>query len=98
MAKENIVVDGEFQRQESSPTFALTDAMDHHMWGNLYSRKNAIGNHDIIRSATPDLMDSIKNKYYYPNNSLLTVAGDVEHEDVFKKVAAIYGSWKSSKF
>jgi len=98
MARENIVVDGEFQRQESSPTFALSDAMDHHMWGDLYSRKNAIGNHDVIRSATPDLMDSIKNKYYYPNNSLLTVAGDVEHEDVFKKVEAIYGGWKPSKF
>lgn len=98
MAKENIVVDGEFQRQESSPTFALSDAMDHHMWGDLYSRKNAIGNHDVIRSATSDLMDSIKNKYYYPNNALLTVAGDVQHEDVFKKVEAIYGSWKPSGF
>ncbi|GAA3988209.1 M16 family metallopeptidase [Mucilaginibacter dorajii] len=98
MAKENVVVDGEFQQQESSPTFALSNAMDHHMWGDLYSRKNAIGDHDVIRNATPDLMDSIKNKYYYPNNALLTVAGDVQHEDVFKKVEAIYGSWKPSGF
>jgi len=98
MARENIVVDGEFQRHESNPFFAINDAMDHHMWGALYSRKNTIGSHDVIRSATPAQMDSIKNKYYYPNNSLLTIAGNVSHDDVFKQVENIYGSWQASTF
>jgi zinc protease len=98
MQRENIVVDGEFQRNESSPFYALNDAMSHHLWGDLYSRKNVIGNHDVIRSATPAMMDSIKNKYYYPNNSLLTVAGDVKHEDVFRQAENIYGSWAPSPF
>jgi len=86
MKKENIVVDGEFQRNESNPFFALSDAVNHHLWGDLYSRKNVIGDHDIIRSATPAKMDTIKNKYYWPNNSLLTVADDVNHDDAFKQV------------
>jgi zinc protease len=38
----------------------------------------------------------IKNKYYYPDNSLLTVSGDVKHEDVFKKADDTFGSWVSS--
>ncbi|NCD71340.1 M16 family metallopeptidase [Mucilaginibacter agri] len=98
MAKENIVVDEEFQQHESAPAFALLDSMDHKMWGNLYSRKNPTGDHNVIRSATPALMDSIKNKYYYPNNSLLTIAGDVKHEDVFAEVTALFGSWQPSAF
>jgi zinc protease len=98
MKKENIVVDGEFQRQESNPFYALSSEMDKHMWGSLFSRKNTIGDHDVIRNATPALMDSIKNKYYWPNNSLLTIAGDVKHDDAFKQVEAIYGDWKASKF
>lgn len=98
MARENIVVDGEFQQHESNPFFALNDAMAHHLWGNLYSRKNVIGNHDVIRNATPAMMDSIKNKYYYPNNSLLTISGDVKHADVFRQVENIYGDWKASPF
>ncbi len=98
MKKENIVVDGEFQRQESNFFFALSDSINHHLWGNLYSRKNVIGDHDIIRSATPAKMETIKNKYYWPNNSLLTVAGDVKHEDVFKQVEQILGSWQPSGF
>jgi len=98
MKKENVVVDGEFQRQESNPFFPLFDEMNHQMWGDLYSRKNGIGNHDTIRSATPAKMIAIKNKYYWPNNSLLTVAGDVKHDDVFKQVEQILGSWQPSGF
>jgi zinc protease len=98
MWKENQVVDGEFQRHESSPGFALDDAMEHHMWGDLYSRKNIIGNHKVINTATPDMMDSIKNKYYFPNNSLLTIGGDVAHEEVFKLVERFFGDWKPSTF
>ncbi len=98
MKKENIVVDGEFQRNESNPFFALSDSVNHHLWGDLYSRKNVIGDHEIIRSATPAKMIAIKNKYYWPNNSLLTVAGDVKHEDVFAQVEKILGDWQPSGF
>ena len=98
MKKENVVVDGEFQRNESNPYFALSDSMNHHLYGDLYSRKNVIGNHEVILTATPAKMEAIKNKYYWPNNSLLTVAGDVQHEDVFKDVEKIIGGWKPSGF
>ncbi len=98
MRKENVVVDGEFQRNESNPFFALYDSMNHHLWGDLYSRKNVIGNHEVILTATPAKMEAIKNKYYWPNNSLLTVAGDVQHADVFNEVEKIMGSWKPSGF
>jgi zinc protease len=98
MKKENVVVDGEFQRNESSPFFALNDSMNHHLYGDLYSRKNVIGNHEVILNATPAKMDTIKNKFYWPNNSLLTVAGDVKHDDVFKQVEQILGGWKASGF
>jgi zinc protease len=96
--KENIVVDAEFQRHESNPFFVLNDAMGHHLWGDLYSRKNTIGNHEIINTATAEKMNTIKNKYYWPNNSLLTVAGDVNHEDVFAQAQNIFGGWQPSDF
>ena len=98
MAKENIVVDGEFQRNESNPYFALNDEMNRRLWGDLYSRKNTIGNHQVIRSATPAKMDTIKNRYYWPNNSLITIAGDVKHVDVFRNVDSIFSTWKPSGF
>jgi zinc protease len=98
MKKENVVVDGEFQRNESNPYFALFDEMNRKLWGDLYSRKNVIGDHDIIRSATPAKMDTIKNKYYWPDNSLLTIAGDVKHDEVFAQTEAIFKGWKPAGF
>ncbi len=96
MQKERPVVDGEFQRAESDPGFQLWYECSKRLWGDLFTRKNPIGDHEIINTATPEKMMVIKNKYYYPDNSLLTVSGDVNHEDVFNRARQTFGSWVSS--
>lgn len=98
MRKENPVVAGEFQRAESNPFFGLLDKMNHEMWGDLYSRKNVIGDYQVIYTATTEKMNVIKDKYYYPNNSLLAVCGDVDHNKVFAEVEKIYGDWAPANF
>ena len=98
MQKENPIVDAEFQRHESSPYYVLIDTINHMLWGSNYSRKNIGGNHDVILSATPEKMEAIKNKFYYPNNCLLIIAGDVDHGEIFPYTEKIFGSWASSSF
>lgn len=98
MKKERPVVDGEFQRAESDPGFQLDFEGSKRLWGDLFTRKNPIGDHDVINTATPEKMMIIKNKYYYPDNSLLTVSGDVKHEDVFALAEKVMGSWAPSGF
>lgn len=98
MAKERPVVDGEFQRAESNPYFQLYYEINKALWGDLITRKIPIGVHEIINTATPEKMMIIKDKYYFPNNSLLTICGDVKHEEAFKMAEAIYGDWASSGF
>lgn len=98
MKKENVVVDGEFQRNESNPYFPLFVAMNKSLWGDLFSRKNVIGDHEIINTATPEKMNTIKDKYYWPNNSMLIVSGDVDHNDVFARAKKMFADWKSSGF
>ncbi|MDB5006438.1 MAG: insulinase family protein [Mucilaginibacter sp.] len=98
MKKERVVVDGEFQRGESNPGFQLAIEIDKRLWGDLFTRKNPIGIHNIINTATPEKMMVIKNKYYFPNNSLLTICGDVKHDEAFKMAENIFGDWASSGF
>lgn len=98
MQKERPVVDGEFQRGESDPGFQLWIDVNKRCWGDLFTRKNPIGDHNIINTATPEKMMTIKDKYYFPNNSMLVICGDVKHDDVFSLVKNIYGDWKSSGF
>ncbi|RYU90009.1 insulinase family protein [Mucilaginibacter terrigena] len=98
MKKERPVVDGEFQRNESSPGFQLYYDVSKNLWGDLITRKMPIGIHEVINTATPEKMMVIKGKYYVPNNSLLIICGDVKHEDGFKQVETIFGDWANSGF
>jgi zinc protease len=98
MAKERPVVDGEFQRAESDPGFQLWMGVQQKLWGDLITRKVAIGLHQVINTATPEKMMVIKNKYYFPNNSLVTICGDVKHEEAFALAESIFGDWASSGF
>jgi zinc protease len=71
MQKERPVVDGEFQRGESDPGFQLWIDVAKRTWGENFTRKNPIGDHDVINTASPEKMMIIKDKYYFPNNSIL---------------------------
>lgn len=98
MKKERPVVDGEFQRAESDPGFQIWYECQKKLWGDLLTRKVAIGDHNIINTATPEKMMVIKDKYYYPNNSVLVICGDVQHEQAFAFAKKIFGDWASSGF
>ncbi len=98
MQKERPVVDGEFQRMESDPGSQLWLETQKQTWGANVTRKNPIGDHDVINSATPEKMMIIKDKYYYPNNSILVIAGDVKHTEAFADAQRIFGDWKASDF
>lgn len=96
MRKERPVVDGEFQRNESNPYFQLWYATSQKLWGDLFTRKNAIGDHDVINTATPEKMMIIKDKYYVPNNSMLVICGDVQPTAAFSMAKTIFGDWQAS--
>jgi zinc protease len=98
MTKEHPVVNGEFQRGESNPEFNLYYEWEEKMWGKDKSRKIPIGDHDVILSATPEKMKAIQQKYYWPDNSLLIVSGDVEHDVIFRKVQSVFGDWQPAGF
>ena len=98
MQKERPVVDGEFQRGESDPGFQIWYECQKKLWGDLVTRKNPIGDHNVINTATPEKMMVIKGKYYHPNNSLLVICGDVKPGEAFAKAEKIFGSWEHSGF
>jgi len=98
MTNEHPVVNGEFQRNESNPEFALYYEWNQKMWGKNVSRKLPIGNQEIILSATVEKMKAIQQKYYWPNNSILIVSGNVDHNSVFEQVKNIFGDWQPSGF
>ncbi len=93
LERERQVVIGEYDRNESVPFFALDRDMKMKLYPGNYSRKNTIGDRQIILTTTPEKMRVIQNKYYVPNNSVLIVAGDVNPTTVFAMAERELGQW-----
>jgi zinc protease len=94
LERERQVVIGEYDRNESSPFFALSREMDAKLYPGNFSRKDVIGDRQIVSTTTPEKMRTIQNKYYVPNNSALIVAGDVNPTTVFAMAERELGQWK----
>ena len=93
LERERQVVIGEYDRNESSPFFALSREMDAKLYPGNFSRKDIIGDRQIVLTTTPEKMRTIQNKYYVPNNSVLIVAGDVTPSAVFALAERELGQW-----
>ncbi|MEO6520911.1 MAG: pitrilysin family protein [Mucilaginibacter sp.] len=87
------VIKVETKRKQSVATYALFETMDRHLWGSFYSRKNGRGNTDVMNAATQQQLLAVKNKYYYPNNAILIIGGDIEHDFAFSEAEKMYGDW-----
>lgn len=95
MKRERQVVIGEFDRNEASPYYNVYRALQKKLW-YYYSRKNPLGERNVILSATPEKMRTIQHRYYVPNNCALLVAGDVHADQIFSMAKQLYGDWQRS--
>ena len=93
LERERQVVIGEYDRNESSPFFQLNREMDKLLYPGNFSRKNIIGDRQVILTTTPEKMRTIQRKYYVPNNSVLIVSGDVDPQRVFAAAERELGGW-----
>ena len=94
LVRERPVVLGEFDRNEANPFFHLQRGVDTLLWTpGFYSHKNVIGNRQIIITATQQKMNTIKNRYYVPNNSALILSGDITPARGFALAEQVFGDW-----
>jgi zinc protease len=94
LVKERPVITGEYDRNEANPFFNLRTAVDKKVWWKYYSRKNTIGDRNIILTTTPEKMHTIQHRYYIPNNTALILAGDITPEEGFNLAKKYFSNWE----
>ncbi len=87
------IIDAEYQKSQAYPMFLLHQDMKRHLWKPFFSRKNTFGNPKALKRATPSMLDTFRHGNIRPEHTLIAVAGDVEHEDIFKQVFNIFDNW-----
>jgi zinc protease len=93
LAREKEVVLGEYDRNQAGPGFEFQNALTRLLYPGQFSRKNVIGDREVLRRVTPDQMREIQRRYYVPNNTALVVTGDVTPDSVFAWAQRWYGDW-----
>lgn len=53
-----------------------------------------LGKESIIKNITRDEIVSFYNKYYIPNNTILSIVSPLDHEEVLEKVKTYFSSWQ----
>jgi zinc protease len=95
LVRERPVVIGEYDRAESSPFFHLGRAIDTLLWSPAYySRKNTIGDREVILSTPPEKMRQIQQLYYVPNNTALILSGAITRDRGFQLAERVFGDWE----
>jgi zinc protease len=94
LERERPVVLGEYDRNESNPFFHLGRATDTLLWSPAYySRKNVIGDRQVIITTTQEKMRTIQQRFYVPNNSALILSGDITPERGFELAERVFADW-----
>lgn len=93
LERERQVVLGEYDRDESNPGFRFVKAVDKALWGSAWTRKDPLGDRDVIAQTTPDQMRTIERRYYVPNNTAIIITGDIDPARANTLATDIFGGW-----
>jgi predicted Zn-dependent peptidase len=63
------------------------------VWPDHPLGRDVAGTKETIASLDRDKLLDYMNSHYLPNNTVISVAGNVEHEEVVDQVAACLGDW-----
>lgn len=80
-----------------SPENKLQEDLAEKLWGDDATRIDRLGNKKSIMKLSPKDLKKFTESYYYPNNALLIVAGEVKPADVFRFTREIFTGWKPSE-
>lgn len=63
------------------------------VWPDHPLGRDVAGTKESIMNLDRDKLLAYKNSYYLPNNMVVSIAGDVEHEVVLKQIVNCFGDW-----
>jgi zinc protease len=95
LEREKKLIGDQIKEKGTQPSYALSDKLLHELWGDLAYRKIAQGDTGTVNAATIEMMEAIKKKYFNPDNALLIVGGDVDHDNAFETVQSVFGDWQT---
>ena len=93
--KERQVIVEELAMVADNPAQIAELLLDSIMWPGNPLGRDVAGTPDSIAAISRDLMRQYLHDQYGPNNTVISIAGNVSHQEVVDQVAADLGDWES---
>ena len=76
-----------------SPAQQVDVLLDETIWPEQALGRDVAGSESTVRGLTRDMAFEYLHRQYVPNNTVVSIAGAVEHEQVAHQVHAVLGNW-----
>jgi len=96
LANEKGVVLSEITGNYTNPSRIVNASLYRRLYPEYPYKLDTSGVKEIIQDCTVEKLKQIQADYYVPDNSVVFVGGDVDHEEIYRMVCEIYGDWKKS--
>ena len=90
-AQEKGAIEQEVARDLSSPAYKFLTRLNEDMFPGTVYAHDALGTKESFDVTTGEMLRQFYRRWYGPNNAILVIAGDVQPEQVLRKVKELYG-------
>jgi predicted Zn-dependent peptidase len=95
LEREQGVILEELRMYHDDPRSWVSILSDQICWPEHPLGRDIGGSPETVLSITPDMINDYRGRMYSPENTVLSVAGNVTHEQVVADAERLYGDWKN---
>jgi predicted Zn-dependent peptidase len=94
LEKERRVIIEELNMYHDSPQEWVSVLADETLWPGLPLGREVAGTHQTVASISHAALSSYFATHYAPNNLIISVAGNVQHDQIVASVEELFGAWQ----
>ncbi len=91
------LIKGSLRQSEEEPSFVVTKAFKKAVFGELPYGRLVTGNIETIDTLSREDIVRFHSGYYKPNNSILSVVGDITDEELRSLISRFFSEWKPAE-
>lgn len=91
--RERKIIEGELDDSMDSPQDRVNRLIDEAVWPDQPLGWEIIGNYETIGSISRNQLLDYYNRRYAPGAAVVSIAGDIERDDVLARVSEGFGDW-----
>jgi len=93
MERERQIIIEELNESMDSPHHRVNLLIDEVVWPNQSLGRDVAGSKETVKGLSRGMLLKCLSRQYVPNNTVVSVAGDIGHEEVLSSLSEALGDW-----